>query len=151
MTPRDIHEEDFGRRRIFDSPGMYLFTFCLFAIVALAKLFKIGKDAAHLAGPPSSVQRDIGILGTLCLAIYLPILLRRLPNRVERLGITLFEISCFLWLANFLVEVGARWAEIPYKDRLQTIIVCSVAIVAGVRWVQVGRTPGRLMSNEADR
>jgi len=143
MTSQDLKHENFAPLRVFDSSGMYLFTCCFFAVVALAKLLHIGKDAARLAGPPSNFQRVIVVLGTLYLAAYLPILLRRISNRVEQLAIVLLEISCVLWLAKFLATVGAGWAKIPYSDQLQTIVACLVAILAAVCWLQIAQESTR--------
>lgn len=150
MTSQGIPHENSCPEQVFDFPGMYLLTFCFFAMVALAKLLHIGKDAARLAEPPSSVQRFIVALGNLYMAAYLPILLRRISNRVEQVAIVLLEVSCVLWLASFLSRFGVAWANVPYGNSLQTIIASVIAILAGVRTFQMARNSRRPVSDETN-
>ncbi|MFL6428975.1 MAG: hypothetical protein ACJ71S_12075, partial [Acidobacteriaceae bacterium] len=69
--------------------------------------------------------------------VYLPILLRKISNRIEQVGIVLTEVLCLLWLANLLAELGVAWAEIPHVRFLSAAVNCAVTVLAGVRTFEV--------------
>lgn len=117
---------------------MYVFSFCLFLLITVEKLHKVTGGGRSIAfqnhfGP-------IGILAdvfTLCLAIYLVVLMRKVTNKIERLGMLLLEAICALWFLNLLHNLGIGWASIPYGSHLVASIYGLLTLLAGIRTAQV--------------
>ncbi len=123
--------------QLFDSVKLYVFLFCVLALVTMEKLRQLTQGAAHRGTAGFDIKSLLLALITLFMAVYLPILLRKISNRIEQLGIVLTEVLCLLWLANLLVELGVAWPEIPYGRFLSAALQCAVTVLAGVRTFEV--------------
>lgn len=123
--------------QLFDSAKMYVFLFCVLALITVEKLRQLSQGATHAGTAGFDVKNLLLVLGTLFMAVYLPILLRKISNRIEQVGIVLTEVLCLLWLANLLAEMGVAWAEIPHGLVLNATFHCAVSLLAGVRTIQV--------------
>jgi hypothetical protein len=126
-----------GSLQLFDSAKLYVFTFCLIALIAVAKVKLLFKNPAPVSATGLDINNIVLALITIYMAIYLAGLLRKLSSRIEQAAIVLVEVSCILWFASFLVNLGTAWAGISHGRFLDTIIDCAITILAGVRTFQV--------------
>lgn len=125
--------------QLFDSAKMYLFLFCVLALITVEKLRQLTRGEVHSATAGFNIKTFLLVLITLFMAAYLPILLRKISNRIEQVGIVLTEVLCVLWLAKLLAGLGVGWADIPHGLSISAVFHCAVAVLAGVRVVQVLR------------
>ena len=123
--------------QLFDSAKMYVFLFCVLALITVEKLRQLTQNATHAGTVGFDIKNLLLALITLFMAVYLPILLRKISNRIEQVGIVLTEVLCVLWLANLLAELGVAWAGIPHGRLLSATFHCAVTVLAGVRTFQV--------------
>jgi hypothetical protein len=123
--------------RLFDSAKMYVFLFCVLALITTEKLRQLTQSPAHAGTVRFDIENVLLALATVVMAVYLAKLLREISNRIEQAGIILTVVSCVLWLANLLAELGVAWAEIPHSRFLSAAICCAVTALAGVRTFQV--------------
>lgn len=131
--------------QLFDSAKMYVFLLCVLVLITVEKLRQLTQGVTHAGTAGFEFKNLLLAVITLFMAVYLPILLRKISNRLEQVGIVLTEVLCVLWLANLLAEMGVAWAEIPYGPILTTAFHCAVTVLAGVRTFQVllHRSPAR--------
>ncbi len=122
---------------IFDSVKMYVFAFCVYALVALEKLYELAKGTSSTSSSTVAGKAVFLILVTVCVAAYLIGLLRKTSNRIEQAVIFLTEALCVLELAHLVVKLGAAWAAIPGDQYVITIVHLGATILAGVRTFQV--------------
>jgi hypothetical protein len=125
--------------QLFDSAKVYLFVFCMLVLSAIGKLHQLIRGALHSGAAGLTAKTFLLALITFFMAAYLPILLRKISNRIEQMGIVLTEVLCVLWLGELLTDLGARWADIPHGPSISAVANCIVAVLAGVRAVQVLR------------
>lgn len=123
--------------QLFDSAKMYVFLFCVLALITVEKLRQLTQGTTHATPVGFDIKNLLIALVTVVLAVYLARLLRKISNRIEQVGIALTEVLCALWLADFLTEFGVTWAEIPHGRFLSAIFHCAVTVLAGVRTFQV--------------
>lgn len=126
-----------GVVQLFDSAKMYAFLFCVLALITVGKLRQLAQGTAHSGTAGFDIRNLLIALITLFMAVYLPILLRKISNRIEQVGILLTEVLCVLWLANLLADMGIAWAEIPHGLFISAIFHCAITLLAGVRMFQV--------------
>jgi hypothetical protein len=125
--------------QLFDSAKIYLFIFGVLALIAMEKLRQLTGGKVHPGTAGLSISTILLVLITLFMAAYLPVLLGKISNRIEQLGIVLTEVLCVLWLAELLAGLGVGWASVPYDLLISALLYCAVAILAGVRVIQVLR------------
>ena len=123
--------------QLFDSVKLYVFAFALSAFIAVEKLRHLAKGSLSESGTRLDTMSLLLTLVTVCIAVYLAGLLRKLSSRIEQAGIVLVEVLCVLWLANLLVKFGVAWAEIPHSPFVSATIHCAITVLAGVRTFQV--------------
>ncbi len=123
--------------QLFDSVKMYVFMFCLLALIAVPKLHQLTTVPTSASTAGFTINNIVLALITIYLAIYLAGLLHRLSSRIEQIAIVLVEVACILWLANWLTAFGITWAEIPHSRFLSAAVHCAVTVLAGVRTFQV--------------
>jgi hypothetical protein len=123
--------------QLFDSVKLYVFTFCLGALIAVSKLHQLTKSPAPASTAGFSFENIVTALITILMAIYLPGLLRKLSSRIEQTAIALVEVACVIWLADWLTIFGINWAKIPNIRFLDAAVFCAVTILAGIRTFQV--------------
>ena len=126
-----------GNVQLFDSAKMYVFLFCVLALITVEKLRQLTLGAAHAGTTDLDIRNLLIACVTFMMAVYLPILFRKISNRIERVGIVLTEVLCLLWLANLLTKLGVAWAEIPHGLFVSAIFHCAITVLAGVRTFQV--------------
>lgn len=126
-----------GTMQLFDSVKLYVFTFCVLVLIATSKLHRLIKGPAPASTAGFTINNILLALITICLAVYLAGLLRKLSIRIEQAAIVLVEVSCILWLANWLTTFGISWVEIPHSRILSATVHCAVTVLAGVRTFQV--------------
>jgi hypothetical protein len=123
--------------QLFDSVKMYVFTFCVLALIAVPKVYQLTTGPAPAPTAGFTINNIVLALITIYLAVYLAGLLRRLSSRIEQIATVLVEVACILWLANWLTTVGIAWADIPHSRFLSATVHCVVTVLAGVRAFQV--------------
>ena len=132
--------------QLFDSVGMYVFVFCLYALVGLQKLHELSKSPAVAITTRLSIREILLTLITICMAVCLIGLLRKTSSRIEQAVIILTEVLCVLWLANLLARFGIAWADIPHGRYLTATVDCVAAALIGVRTLQIARHGKRTQS-----
>ena len=124
--------------QLFDSVKMYVFAFCLGAVIAFAKLRQLAQRSAAAPATDFDVINNVVLaLITVGLAVYLALLMRKLSSTIEKIAIVLFEVACILSLAEWLSDSGIAWAAIPHSRFLEAVFLCAIAALAGVRMFQV--------------
>ena len=123
--------------QLFDSVKIYVFVFCLGAIISVANLRQLINGPRFVSASGSGIENIVIALITILLLFYLPGLLRKLSNKIERIAIGLFEVGCILSLADWLAGIGIKWAAIPHNLLIATTIQCAITVLAGVRTFQV--------------
>lgn len=123
--------------QLFDSVKMYLFSFCVLALIAVGRLRQLthSPDTASTAG--FDIENIVLALISIHLAVYLACLLRKLSSRIEQTAVVLVELDCMLWLTNWLANLGMVWLTIPHALLLTTTVHCAITVLAGVRVSQV--------------
>ena len=125
--------------QLFGSVKLYVFTFCLLALIAVPKLHQLTESPAPASTAGFGFENIVLAFITIYMAIYLPILLGKLSSRIEQAAIVLVEVACILWLVNWLATFGVTWAEIPHSRFIDAAVHCAVTVLAGVRTFQVVR------------
>ena len=125
--------------QLFDSAKVYIFVFCILTLSAMGKLNQLIRGIVYTSATGLTTRTFLLALITFVMAAYLLVLLRTISNSIEKVGIVLTEVLCVLWLGQLLTGLGARWADIPYGPAISTFFNCVVAVLAGVRAVQVLR------------
>jgi hypothetical protein len=123
--------------QLFDSVKIYVFVFCLGAIIAVEKLRQLIHGPRLVSASGSGIENNVYVIITIFMLFYLPGLMLKLSNRIERIAIGLFEMACLLSLADWLAGIGIAWAAIPFNLFLGATIDCAIAVLAGVRTFQV--------------
>jgi len=123
--------------QLFDSAKMYLFLFCVLAFITVGMLHQLTQNVAHVGATGFGINELLVAIGTLFMAAYLPILFRKITNRIDRAGIVLTEVLCVLWFANLLAELGVAWADIPHRLLVKMVVLCVITVLAGIRTFQV--------------
>jgi hypothetical protein len=123
--------------QLFDSVKIYVFVFCLGAIIAVEKLHQLTSGRRLVSASGSGVENIVYAIITIFMLLYLPVLLRKLSNRIEQIAIGLVEVACVLWLADWLAGIGIAWVAVPHNLFLASITHCAIAVLAGVRTLQV--------------
>src|SRR5271157_3401092 len=123
--------------QLFDSVKIYVFVFCLGAIIAVEKLRQLTHGPRFVSASGSGIENIVYAIITIFMFFYLPVLLRKLSNRIEQIAIGLVEVACILWLADWLAGIGIAWAAIPHNLFLATAIYCAITVLAGIRMFQV--------------
>jgi hypothetical protein len=124
--------------QLFDSVKMYVFAFCVYALVAAEKLYELinGPAARDLSAGRGGV---LLIILTVCVAIYLIGLLRKTSNKLERAVIMFTELLCVLEVISLIQNMGVTWAEIPANSNVIAVVHSLATVLAGVRTFQVIR------------
>jgi hypothetical protein len=123
--------------RLFDSAKMYVFLFCVLALISIEGLLHLNHSQPYSRTAGFAIRNVVIALATVVMAVCLARLLPKLSSRIEQAGMVLTDVLCILWLANFLAELGVAWAEIPHGRLLKAGFNCAVTVLAGVRTTQV--------------
>jgi hypothetical protein len=137
-SPDEFQAQE-GVVQLFDSVKMYVFMFCVLALIAVPKVYQLTTGPAPASTAGFTINNVVLALITIYLAVYLAGLLRKLSSRIEQAAVVLVEVACILWLANWLTTFGITWAEIPHSRLLEATVHCAITVLAGVRTFQIAR------------
>jgi hypothetical protein len=125
--------------QLFDSVWIYVFMFCILALIAAAQVHQLTKGSFPASTNSFEINNLVLALITIYIAVYLAGLLRKLSSRIEQAAVVLFEVLCILWFAEMLAKLGIVWAKIPNGFYLTATLNCTLTVFAGIRAFQMLR------------